>query len=253
MPTLAPEQLPALAAALIRLRGETLGRIAEATGIRTANLSVWLRGKEQVISAKRLVGLLHHLGVEGARLRTDVLHQWQDRGSLADSKLVLGTLLADTQPVWLFQDERPGLIKTRFLFAGDILIRLEIEPGVDQVIDLVETVRVDRVVTTPAALAGVPIESIASARNVLLALAEQAAADMGDEEMLEGLMFRLTETVGSNVSSAQGWLQLEQTLRHALESGLAQVTLRVYSKGSYRTGSQTASCSRASRPVRNSS
>lgn len=221
MPTLAPEQLSALAAALIRLRGETLGRIAEATGIRTANLSVWLRGKEQVISAKRLVGLLHHLGVEGARLRTDVLHQWQDRGSLADSKLVLGTLLADTQPVWLFQDERPGLIKTRFLFAGDILIRLEIEPGVDQVIDLVETVRVDRVVTTPAALAGVPIESIASARNVLLALAEQAAADMGDEEMLEGLMFRLTETVGSNVSSAQGWLQLEQTLRHALESGLA--------------------------------
>ncbi len=221
MPNLAPEQLPALAAALIRLRGETLGRIAEATGIRTANLSVWLRGKEQVISAKRLVGLLHHLGVEGARLRTDVLHQWQDRGSLADSKLVLGTLLADTQPVWLFQDERPGLIKTRFLFAGDILIRLEIEPGVDQVIDLVETVRVDRVVTTPAALAGVPIESIASARNVLLALAEQAAADMGDEEMLEGLMFRLTETVGSNVSSAQGWLQLEQTLRHALESGLA--------------------------------
>lgn len=221
MPTLAPEQLPALAAALIRLRGETLGRIAEATGIRTANLSVWLRGKEQVISAKRLVGLLHHLGVEGARLRTDVLHQWQDRGALADSKLVLGALLADTQPVWLFQDERPGLIKTRFLFAGDILIRLEIEPGVDQVIDLVETVRVDRVVTTPAALAGVPIESIASARNVLLALAEQAAADVGDEEMLEGLMFRLTETVGSNVSSAQGWLQLEQTLRHALESGLA--------------------------------
>ncbi len=221
MPTLAPEQLPALAAALIRLRGETLGRIAEATGIRTANLSVWLRGKEQVISAKRLVGLLHHLGVEGACLRTDVLHQWQDRGSLADSKLVLGTLLADTQPVWLFQDERPGLIKTRFLFAGDILIRLEVEPGVDQVIDLVETVRVDRVVTTLAALAGVPIESIASARNVLLALAEQAAADVGDEEMLEGLMFRLTETVGSNVSSAQGWLQLEQTLRRALESGLA--------------------------------
>ena len=58
-----------------QLRGETLGRIAEATGIRTANLSVWLRGKEQVISAKRLVGLLHHPGVEGGRLRTDVLHQ----------------------------------------------------------------------------------------------------------------------------------------------------------------------------------
>ena len=221
MPSLTNEQLPALAAALIRLRGETLGRIAEATGIRTANLSVWLRGKEQVISAKRLVGLLHHLGVEGGRLRTDVLHPWHDRGALDDSKLVLGTLLANTQPVWLFQDEQPGLIKTRFLLAGDVLIRMEIEPGVDQALDLATVVRVDRVITTPAALAGVPIDSLASARNVLLALAEQTASDVGDEELLEGLMFRLTETLGSNVSSAQGWQQLEQALRRSLEAGLA--------------------------------
>ena len=231
MPSLTNEQLPALAAALIRLRGETLGRIAEATGIRTANLSVWLRGKEQVISAKRLVGLLHHLGVEGGRLRTDVLHQWHDRGALDDSKLVLGTLLANTQPVWLFQDEQPGLIKTRFLLAGDVLIRMEIEPGVDQALDLATVVRVDRVITTPAALAGVPIDSLASAHNVLLALAEQAAADVGDEELLEGLMFRLTETLGSNVSSAQGWQQLEQALRRSLEAGLAPGDIASLLKG----------------------
>lgn len=231
MPSLTNEQLPALAAALIRLRGETLGRIAEATGIRTANLSVWLRGKEQVISAKRLVGLLHHLGVEGGRLRTDVLHPWHDRGALDDSKLVLGTLLANTQPVWLFQDEQPGLIKTRFLLAGDVLIRMEIEPGVDQALDLATVVRVDRVITTPAALAGVPIDSLASAHNVLLALAEQAAADVGDEELLEGLMFRLTETLGSNVTSAQGWQQLEQALRRSLEAGLAPGDIASLLKG----------------------
>ena len=231
MPSLTNEQLPALAAALIRLRGETLGRIAEATGIRTANLSVWLRGKEQVISAKRLVGLLHHLGVEGGRLRTDVLHPWHDRGALDDSKLVLGTLLANTQPVWLFQDEQPGLIKTRFLLAGDVLIRMEIEPGVDQALDLATVVRVDRVITTPAALAGVPIDSLASARNVLLALAEQTASDVGDEELLEGLMFRLTETLGSNVSSAQGWQQLEQALRRSLEAGLAPGDIASLLKG----------------------
>src|SRR5690606_37508382 len=114
------------------------------------------RGKEQVISAKLLVGLLHHLGVEGGCLRTDVLHQWQDRGALDDRKLVLGKLLANNQPVWLFQDEQPGLIKTRFLLAGDVLIRMEIEPGVEQAVDLVEAISVDRVNTTPAALAGVP-------------------------------------------------------------------------------------------------
>ena len=231
MPTLAPEQLPALAAALIRLRGETLGRIAEATGIRTANLSVWLRGKEQVISAKRLVGLLHYLGVEGGRLRTDVLHQWQDRGALVDSRLVLGKLLANTQPVWLFQDEQPGLIKTRFLLAGDVLIRMEIEPGVDQALDLATVVRVDRVISTPTALAGVPIDSLASARNVLLALAEQTAADVGDEELLEGLIFRLAETVGSHVASAQGWQQLEQALRRALGAGLSPDDIASLLKG----------------------
>ena len=231
MPTLANEQLPAFAAALIRLRGETLGRIAEATGIRTANLSVWLRGKEQVISAKRLVGLLHHLGVEGGRLRTDVLHQWQDRGALDDSMLVLSLLQANNQPVWLFQDEQPGLIKTRFLLAGDVLIRMEIEPGVDQALDLATVVRVDRVISTPAALAGVPIDSLASAHNVLLALAEQAAADVGDEELLEGLMFRLTETLGSNVTSAQGWQQLEQALRRSLEAGLAPGDIASLLKG----------------------
>ncbi len=221
MPSIAPEQLPALAAALIRLRGETLGRIAEATGIRTANLSVWLRGKEQVISAKRLIGLLHHLGMEGGRLRTDVLHQWQDRGALDDSMLVLSLLQANNQPMWLFQDEQPGLIKTRFLLAGDVLIRMKIEPGVDQALDLATVARVDRVITTPTALAGVPIDSMASARSSLLALAEQTASDVGDEELLEGLMFHLTETVGSNAASPQDWQRLELILRQALEAGMS--------------------------------
>ena len=119
----------------------------------------------------------------------------------------------------MFQDEQLGLIKTRFLLAGDVLIRMEIEPGVDQALDLATVVRVDRVITTPAALAGVPIDSMASAHNVLLALAEQAAADVGDEELLEGLMFRLTETVGSNVASSWGWQQLEQALCLALKAG----------------------------------
>ena len=139
--------------------------------------------------------------------------------------------MADKQSVWLFQDEQPGLIKTRFLLAGDVLIRMEIEPGVDQALDLATVARVDRVITTPTALAGVPIDSLASAHNVLLALAEQAAADVGDEELLEGLMFRLTETLGSNVSSAQGWQQLEQALRRSLEAGLAPGDIASLLKG----------------------
>ncbi|WP_215885429.1 hypothetical protein, partial [Igneacidithiobacillus copahuensis] len=62
---------------------------------------------------------------------------------------------------------------------------------------------------------------MASARNVLLALAEQAAADVGDEELLEGLMFHLTEIVGSNAASPQGWQRLELIRRQALEAGIS--------------------------------
>lgn len=45
------------------------------------------------------LGVLHHLGMEGGRLRTDVLHQWQDRGALDDSGLVLSLLQTNNQPV----------------------------------------------------------------------------------------------------------------------------------------------------------
>ena len=84
MPTLQAEQLRAIAAALMRLRGDTLSSVGMATGIRPANLSVWLRGKEQVISAKRVATLMYHLGLEGSSLRADILHQWRDAGALDD-------------------------------------------------------------------------------------------------------------------------------------------------------------------------
>lgn len=136
----------------------------------------------------------------------------------------------------MFQDEQPGLIKTRFLLAGDVLIRMEIEPGVDQALDLVTVVRVDRVITTPTALAGVPSESLESARSALLALAEQAAADVGDEELLEGLMFRLSETVDSNIASPQGWQRLEQALRFAFNAGAQPADIARVVDAHFRSG-----------------
>lgn len=60
-----------------------------------------------------------------------------------------------------------------------------------------------------------------AATDFLLVLAEQAAADVGDDELLEGLMFHLTETLGSNVASPQGWQRLELILRQALEAGIS--------------------------------
>lgn len=42
--------------------------------------------------------------------------------------------------------------------------------------------------------------SLESARNALLELAELTAADVSDEELLEGSLFRLSETIASDVA-----------------------------------------------------
>lgn len=86
-----------VAAALTRLRGETLGRLSVATGIKTANLSVWLRGRDQVISEKRIVAIMHHLGLKGNSLRHDVIHKWVASGSIKDIKTVFEFCLSPTQ------------------------------------------------------------------------------------------------------------------------------------------------------------
>jgi hypothetical protein len=88
--------------------------------------------------------------------------------------------------------------------AANALIRLvEVEPGVDQAADRV------------------PTSSQESARNTLLGQAELGAAEVGGGQLLEGLMFRLSEAVASNVASPQGWLRPEVELARALGAGMA--------------------------------
>lgn len=225
MPALNPEQLPILAAALLRLRGQTLTAAAQATGIRAANLSVWLRGKEQVISAARVTGLLHHLGIEGGRLRDDVLHQWADHGALDQLKVVCALLRANDpqHAVCLFRDDQSGLVKTRFVQWGDAWIRLALTPDATGTADLATAMHAERVITLPVALAGIPTESASPASSALLELAEQVAVDVGDEELLDGLMHKLAENDAAgfvfNTASASGWVQLENALRAALRAG----------------------------------
>lgn len=208
----------------MRLRGDTLSSTGTATGIRVTNLSVWLRGKEQVISAKRVTGLLYHLGVEGGHLRTDVLHQWSDTGQLNDLKTALGTLINNDTPVWLLQDSQSGFTKTKFLRAGDAWIKLEITPGIADAIDLVDVIRAQRVLTLQISLADVPTESLQTASDALLEVATNAAVDVGDAELLNGLIFKLSEQsasmLTSNIAAPTGWLQLEKAIEFALKRGI---------------------------------
>ena len=222
MPTLQAEQLRAIAAALMRLRGDTLSSVGMATGIRPANLSVWLRGKEQVISAKRVATLMYHLGLEGSSLRADILHQWRDAGALDDLRLVLNALVG-SEAVVLYQDGQPGLSKIRFLQVGDVLVRVELTAGVAAAQDLADVIQPHRVIVLAEPLAAIPVEPLSGTREALLTLAEQAANDVDDDELLDSLLFQLGNsswpTASSNTSSPVGWQKLEQALRAALHDG----------------------------------
>lgn len=97
MSTSSEPKIHEVAAALTRLRGDTLSSLSLATDVRTANLSVWLRGREQVISEKRIVAVMHHLGLKGNSLRYDVIHKWTVSGSIKDIQTVFEFCLSSTQ------------------------------------------------------------------------------------------------------------------------------------------------------------
>ena len=96
--TLNMNTAPALATALIEMRSESLKSVSMMTDIRVANLSVWLRGKEQVISEKRVVSLLDYLGVVAGELAVDRIHHWNLGNNLDQLNNLLGQLVT--------QDER---------------------------------------------------------------------------------------------------------------------------------------------------
>lgn len=117
MPTIPTEDIPKIATTLINLRSETLASISKATGIRTANLSVWLRGREQVISQRRVVELMHHLGMKGFELRTDMIHLWSARGNINAIKQLLGASLDESEKenILIFEDDHVELNATRVI------------------------------------------------------------------------------------------------------------------------------------------
>lgn len=219
-----PEQLPILAGALLRLRGQTLTSASEVTGIRTANLSAWFKGKPQVISAARVTGLLHYLGVEGGRLRTDVVHIWADHGEWLNLRTVFNLLKEPVTPRCLYQDDQPGLTKTRFLQWGLAWIRLSVTPGPTGQSSLAALTRPDRVIKLPVPLEGIPTDSLAEVNEALTTLAEQGGEEVPGDNLPYGFMDRIRDGTPSAQDSeglaSISWMLLEDALRTAIRSGM---------------------------------
>lgn len=130
---------PVLAAALIELRDETLKSISDMTDIRVANLSVWLRGKEQVISERRIVSLLDYLGLVGGTLAQDRVHSWRLHSNIEQLTNLLRHLLTQEEQKQsvICCDGSTEFPQVKFLGIwkeiGWTWVRLQIEAGLASV------------------------------------------------------------------------------------------------------------------------
>lgn len=229
MPALSNEQLPILAGALLRLRGLTLAAVFEATGIRAANLSAWLKGKPQVISAGRVAALMYHLGLQGGQLRSDTVHTWADQGDWAHLRTVFTLLQEPVAPRCLFLDEHTGMSHTRFLQWGEAWVRLSLTPGPTAQDDLAAMVRPDRMIVLPVALEGIPTQDPREVGSALLSLAEQGGREIPSGELAHGFMQRLGAPPGQDFvlteGDSLGWRMLEAALRKAMRDGMSPAML----------------------------
>lgn len=205
-----------LAAALIVLRDESSRSVCAATNIKPANLSVWLRGKEQVISQKRVASLLCYLDVVGGRLARGKIHRWHVYESLDALKLVLDTLLTKEQKSksLLCSDGNDAFPQTRVLGLwsdeGWNWVHLSIRAGINTapILRCVD-IAFGHEYILPLDFETLPLNDPEQfEKKVLLALAEPEAG--------------LNEFELSKIDSESSALKaLQRTLRQLLESGVA--------------------------------
>lgn len=122
------DEIRALTASLIRLRGETLNSVWEATKIQPPNLSAWLNRGQQTISLDRQVSLLFHLGVIAKTLRTDILHKWSDRGCLDNLRTVLHLLSLEEKSIDVVQCSQDSLEIEWIMQIGSAIVMVQTKP-----------------------------------------------------------------------------------------------------------------------------
>lgn len=236
-PTPPPDPYPALARALINLRGDSLASITQATGIRAANLSVWLRGKEQVISARRVARLLHYLGWEEGRLRPGILHKWEDAGELEDLRLV-GNLAFKNGEAVVLQDRSREFERTFFLVAPGVLVRVRLQKGAATARQIQEVLAVKAVGMLDIPFGAVPDKwDFTEFVRFLEALCWEHAKGEEGRHPDDQQAFLVAQTyiqamgAGDDDVPYQEWAELEAAIRRALSAkmgpgAIAQAILR---------------------------
>lgn len=173
--TLNMTSAPVLAATLIELRDETLKSISDMTDIRVANLSVWLRGKEQVISERRIVSLLDYLGLVGGTLAQDRVHSWRLHSNIEQLTNLLSHVLTQEEQKQsvICCDGSTEFPQVKFLGiwkeVGWTWVRLQLEAGLASVPNVgASSIGFGNEYILPLNFKTLPVESLALLQKTLL-------------------------------------------------------------------------------------
>ena len=207
--TLNMTSAPVLAATLIELRDETLKSISEMTDIRVANLSVWLRGKEQVISERRIVSLLDYLGLVGGTLAQDRVHSWRLHSNIGQLTNLLGHLLTqeEQKKSVICCDGSTEFPQVKFLGIwkeiGWTWVRLQIEAGLASVPNVgASSIGFGKEYILPLNLKSLPFESLALLQEPLLRAIKSLRndRDVQDSDEMKALQNVIEQAIKRGVS-----------------------------------------------------
>jgi hypothetical protein len=207
--TLNMTSAPVLAATLIELRDETLKSISDMTDIRVANLSVWLRGKEQVISERRIVSLLDYLGLVGGTLAQDRVHSWRLHSNIEQLTNLLGHLLTqeEQKKSVICCDGSTEFPQVKFLGIwkeiGWTWVRLQIEAGLASVPNVgASSIGFGKEYILPSNLKSLPFESLALLQEPLLRAIKSLRndRDVQDRDEMKALQNVIEQALKRGVS-----------------------------------------------------
>lgn len=226
--TLSFESAPSVAGALISFRGDSARSIAMAADIKPANLSMWLSGKPQIISQKRVVGLLGCLDIVGGSLLGGKIHNWSVHENFDSLNLVLSNLLTEEQrsKSVICSDGASSFPYTRVLGlwsdAGWVWVALSVQAGIATAPLLCcADLGFGNEYILPIDFKSLPLDDCAKVEEILLSAINALGIEAGRRAVKSSVPIDLVETDYASPTEVSDVATLKITLQKVVDAGVS--------------------------------
>lgn len=212
--------------ALISLRNETARSIAIAADIKPANLSMFLSGKPQVISGKRIVALLSHLDIVGGNLVGGKVHRWFVHENFEALNVVLGSVLMEDQrsKSIILSDGKSLFPYKRFLGlwsnTGWSWVALTVHPGIATAPVLsCADIGFTQEFILELDFESVPLDDYTEAEKILLSALEVVGGQAEKENLIDTALNEARGITGISLNDGREMQELQAILKKILAAG----------------------------------